>query len=148
MVRAQPRQRDHADRAADYVLREPARCTAPAARLRTAFLQPPGTQLGKGPRQFLGTELEPTPLQTRPALKHPGWLSHRSEDYVARDAPPPFATPFRASIALTLPAKAFSRTPLPTVASTRPRNRPLRFLPSRTTTRSMSVAPLGRRVKL
>ena len=39
-----------------------------------------------------------------------------------------------ASIALTLFANAVSRRPFPTLPSASPRNRPLRFLPSRTTT--------------
>ena len=40
----------------------------------------------------------------------------------------------RASIALTESTHAFDRTRLPTVPSTTPKNRPLRFFPSRTTT--------------
>src|SRR3954470_15321653 len=51
----------------------------------------------------------------------------------------------RASTALTESANALANTRLPTVPRTRPRNRPLRFLPSRTTTYSMSVVPSGRR---
>ena len=54
----------------------------------------------------------------------------------------------RASMALTVFPNAFSRTPLPTVPSTSPSARPLRFLPSRTTTASTSVLPSGRRVKV
>ena len=46
----------------------------------------------------------------------------------------PGVAPFRASMALTEFSNAFSRTPLPMVPSTRPSSRPLRFLPSRTTT--------------
>src|SRR5262249_4553262 len=72
----------------------------------------------------------------------------RRRHYVARDAPPSSATPLRTSMARTLFAKAFSRTPLPTVPTTKPIKRPLRFLPSRTTSTSMSVIPSGLRVKL
>jgi hypothetical protein len=46
---------------------------------------------------------------------------------------------FLASIAITEFLKAFSKTPLPIVPSTKPSTRPLRFLPSRTVTKSMSV---------
>jgi hypothetical protein len=52
------------------------------------------------------------------------------------------AASFRASITLTEFSNAFSKTFLPMVLSTKPSTRPLRFLPSRTTT-SMSVVPLG-----
>src|SRR5215469_384902 len=55
---------------------------------------------------------------------------------------------FRASMALTEFTNAFSKTPLPTVPTTKPSNHPLRFLPSRTTVTSMSVLPSARRVKL
>ena len=53
------------------------------------------------------------------------------------------ATPFRASMALTLAINAFSKTLPPIVPSTRLSRRPLRFLPSRMTTTSMSVVPSG-----
>ena len=52
------------------------------------------------------------------------------------------------SMALTEFSNALSRTPLPTVPSTKPSSRPLKFLPSRTTTTSMSVVPSSLRVKL
>lgn len=47
-------------------------------------------------------------------------------------------------MALTVFLNAFSKTPLPMVPSTSPSTRPLRFLPSRTTTASRSVVPSGR----
>lgn len=50
---------------------------------------------------------------------------------------------FRASMALTEFWNALSKTRLPMVPSTKPSPHPLRFLPSRTTTTSMSVVPLG-----
>ena len=68
--------------------------------------------------------------------------------YPAHDERASLAAPFRASIARTEFSNAFAKTPLPTVSRTRPRNRPLRFLPSRMTTTSMSVKPSGRRVKV
>ena len=94
-----------------------------------------------------------------------------SEDYLASDAPPSrfrallswsfgsaghggygssavLALSFRASMALTVSASAFSRRLLPMVPSTKPSTRPLRFLPSRTTTASKSVVPLGCRVNV
>ena len=46
-------------------------------------------------------------------------------------------------MALTESSNAFSRTRLPMVPTTKPSIHPLRFLPSRTTTTSMSVVPLG-----
>ena len=55
----------------------------------------------------------------------------------ARAATPaiePAPPSLRASIAAMLLSNALRRTPFPTVPSRRPRNRPLRFLPSRTTT--------------
>jgi len=51
----------------------------------------------------------------------------------------------RAWIALTELTNALETTRLPTVPSTTPRDRPLRFFPSRTTTWSISVVPSGRR---
>ena len=66
----------------------------------------------------------------------------------AHDELAPLAAPFRASMALTEFANAFSKTPLPIVPSTMPSSHPLRFLPSRTTTTSMPVKPSGRRVKV
>jgi hypothetical protein len=54
----------------------------------------------------------------------------------------------RASMALTVFASAFASTRLPTIPTTRPSRRPLRLLPSRTTTTSTSVVPLGRRVRV
>src|SRR5262245_23112262 len=48
-------------------------------------------------------------------------------------------------MALTEFSNAFFKTRLPMVPSTKPSSRPLRFLPSRTTTTSMSVKPSGRR---
>src|SRR5262249_7159512 len=65
------------------------------------------------------------------------------QDYAAFDAGPTVAAPFRASMALTEFSNAVSKTRLPIVLSTKPSNRPLRFLPSRTMTASMSVMPLG-----
>ncbi|MDT7811365.1 MAG: hypothetical protein QOH35_464 [Acidobacteriaceae bacterium] len=65
------------------------------------------------------------------------------------ELPPPhavrssFAAPFRASMALTLFTNAFSKTPWPMVLSTKPSSRPLRFLPSRTTTTSMVGGAVG-----
>jgi hypothetical protein len=47
--------------------------------------------------------------------------ANRSQEAVVRDAPPLLDTPFRSSMALTEPANAFSRTPLPTVPNTKPR---------------------------
>jgi hypothetical protein len=49
-------------------------------------------------------------------------------------APPAFVAFLRASMALTLFTNAFSSFPLPTVRKTSSKNRPLKFLPSRTTT--------------
>jgi len=66
----------------------------------------------------------------------------------AHDAPAALAGLVLDSMASTEFWNAFSRTPLPIVPSTKPRRRPLRFLPSRTTTTSMSVVPLGFRVKV
>ena len=66
----------------------------------------------------------------------------------AHHARAPLAAPFRASIALTEFSNAFFKTLLPIVPSTTPSTRPLRFLPSRTTTTSISVVPSGRRVKV
>ena len=68
----------------------------------------------------------------------------KANDYAALLSP---AAAFRASIALTEFLNAFSKTPFPMVPTTRPSNDPLRFLPSRTVTRSMSVKPSGRCVK-
>src|SRR5262249_2401641 len=51
--------------------------------------------------------------------------------------------PFRASTALTEFANPRSKMRLPMVLNTKPSTRPLRFLPSRTTTSSISVVPLG-----
>src|SRR5262249_37429281 len=73
--------------------------------------------------------------------------THSAPPYDAR--PSDMVTcPFCASIALTVFPNAFSSTPLPIVPSTRPSARPLRFLPSRTTTASTSVLPSGRRVNV
>src|SRR5215469_9863261 len=66
----------------------------------------------------------------------------------AHDDRPALAPPFLASMALTEFSNAFFKTPAPMVPSTTPSSRPLRFLPSRTTTTSMSVKPSGRRVKV
>jgi len=55
----------------------------------------------------------------------------------------PLAALLRTSMALTEFSNALSKTRLPMVPSTKPSTRPLRFLPSRTTTTSMSVVPLG-----
>jgi hypothetical protein len=55
---------------------------------------------------------------------------------------------FRASIAFTLFANAFSKRPFPTVPSTKPSTRPIAFLPSRITTASTSVVPSGFRVNV
>ena len=68
-------------------------------------------------------------------------------DYLA-DALAFLAASFRASMALMEFLNAFSRTLLPMVPSMRPRIRPLRFLPSRMTTKSMLVVPLSRLVKV
>src|SRR6185437_14398498 len=55
---------------------------------------------------------------------------------------------FRASMALTVVASALPRTRLPPVVSRISSSRPLRFLPSRTTTTSTSVVPSGRGVRV
>src|SRR5262245_11398428 len=54
----------------------------------------------------------------------------------------------RASIALPVLAKALASFPFPTLPTTTPSSRPLRFLPSRTTTASTSVRPSARRVNV
>src|SRR5215470_12719795 len=72
----------------------------------------------------------------------------RIQRFAYRRAHDALPFPFLASMALTVFAKAFSRTPLPMVPTTNPSSRPLRFLPSRTTTASTSVVPLGRRVRV
>jgi len=51
--------------------------------------------------------------------------------------------PLQASIGLTEFTNAFSKTRLPIVPTTRPGDHPLSFLPSRTTTTSISVKPSG-----
>ena len=63
-------------------------------------------------------------------------------------APTSLAVPYRTSMALTEFLNAFSKTPFPIVPTTKPTSHPLRFLPSRTVTRSISVKPSGRRVKV
>jgi hypothetical protein len=70
--------------------------------------------------------------------------------YPAHDVPAamPLAAALRASMAFTEFTNAFSKTLLPMVPTTKPSIHPLRFLPSRTTTTSMSVLPSGLRVKL
>jgi hypothetical protein len=55
---------------------------------------------------------------------------------------------FRASMALAVFASALARTRLPPVVSRIASRRPLRFLPSRTTTTSTSVVPSGRGVRV
>ena len=55
---------------------------------------------------------------------------------------------FRASIALTDLLNAAFKTPLLMVPSTRPSIRPFKFLPSRTTTKSMMVVPSDCRDRL
>src|SRR5262249_29408150 len=73
----------------------------------------------------------------------------KDEDAVAHRLPSLMpGAPFRTSMALTESSNALSRTRLPMVPSTKPSARPLRFLPSRTTTTSMSVVPSRWRVKV
>src|SRR5258706_9276683 len=82
--------------------------------------------------------------------RHVADLGLRSKDELAtrRIAHDALPFPFLASMALMVFAKAFSKTPLPMVPTTNPSSRPLRFLPSRTTTTLTSVVPSGRRVNV
>lgn len=59
--------------------------------------------------------------------------AHAGSDVPGSAVPVP-APALRASIALTVPSKAFFSRPFPTVSRTNPSTCPLRFLPSRTTT--------------
>jgi hypothetical protein len=87
-------------------------------------------------------------LKTRTRRRRTAGERFRRYGYRAYDARACLAKPFRASMALTEFSNAFSRTRLPMVTSTKLSRRPLRFLPSRTTTTSISVKPSGRRVKV
>ncbi len=59
-----------------------------------------------------------------------------------------FALSFRASMALTVFASVLPRKRLPMIRTASSSTRPFTFLPSRTTTTSTSVVPLGCRVKV
>ena len=74
----------------------------------------------------------------------PDWSSREAGLLVTRCT----AGLFRASIALTDLLNAAFKTPLLMVPSTRPSIRPFRFLPSRTTTKSMMVVPSDCRDRL
>jgi len=94
------------------------------------------------------TNMQKDRFSSRPVNSR--WALQRSADTATptHDARASLASLVRASMALTEFTNAFSKTPLPMVPSTKPSTHPLRFLPSRTTTRSMSVMLSDRRVKV
>jgi hypothetical protein len=81
-------------------------------------------------------------MEIESAIGVPVAMPDRPEDCRDYAAARSVTAPFRASIALTEFSNAIFKTPLPMVLSTNPSIRPLRFLPSRIVTKSISVMPL------